>query len=93
MEDEFLLTDIRIEYFGANGPENGTQWPPSVDYKDISSNEGEAVGRLTDLIVGCYCAARVYCFSPVRYLPFAVRLETQGPRIRNLSADGVSRAD
>lgn len=42
---------ISIEYFGAGGSGNATKWPPSVDFKDISSNEQEAVGRLTDFIV------------------------------------------
>ncbi|RYP13964.1 hypothetical protein DL767_010486 [Monosporascus sp. MG133] len=39
-----------LAYFGASGPPNATEWPPSVDFKDVSSNEGEAIGRLTDMI-------------------------------------------
>lgn len=51
MLDEFALTELSIEYFGASGPKNATEWPPSVDFEDVSSNEQQAIGRLTDLIV------------------------------------------
>ncbi|KAK7750585.1 hypothetical protein SLS62_007432 [Diatrype stigma] len=39
-----------IEHFGASGPENSTKWPPSVDFEDISSNEQQAIGSLTNII-------------------------------------------
>ncbi len=57
---------ISIEYFGANGPKDVSKWPPSVDLKDITSDEQKGIGRLTDLIV-CfhYDRASVTCLLSI----------------------------
>ncbi|KAI0834573.1 Trimethyllysine dioxygenase [Hypoxylon sp. FL0890] len=54
---EFYLTSdkrepepIELEYFGAQGPQNSQNWPPTLKYGDFSANENLTVGRLTDFI-------------------------------------------
>ncbi|ORY71575.1 trimethyllysine dioxygenase [Pseudomassariella vexata] len=48
--DRPQLEPVELEYFGADGSQYSTAWPPSVQNQDILSDETKAVGRLTDLI-------------------------------------------
>ncbi|OTB07704.1 hypothetical protein M426DRAFT_228018 [Hypoxylon sp. CI-4A] len=41
---------LEAQHFGAQGPENSDNWPPTLQHGDFSTNENETVGRLTDFI-------------------------------------------
>ncbi|KAH9909975.1 hypothetical protein F4778DRAFT_713598 [Xylariomycetidae sp. FL2044] len=64
---------IELEYFGADGGKDSSSpssWPPSLSNRDITSNEEESIGRLTNLI-------RRHGFAFVTDVPFDTAEPTQ----------------
>lgn len=48
--DKRAPESLELDYFGAQGPRNPQDWPPSLKHGDFLANETETVGRLTDFI-------------------------------------------